>query len=199
MNEFFGIITIVLALITYLPYLIKTIKKQIYPHPFTWTIWGTVTLIANIAQVTDGAGPGAWMNTLVIALHFIIIGTALKINGMKDIVRFDVVVFILALSAIPLWQITKDPLGAVILVSFANTLAFIPNYRKFYSKPYQETLWLYTLNIIRHSLSIVAMAHYSIITVLFPASIVVSNIVFLLYLIWRRQSYSQTGYQKDHF
>ena len=92
MNEIIGGITVVVAVLTYLPYLRDTIRGKVTPHPFTWIIWVTLTAIAYAAQVSDNAGPGAWMNAAVLAICVFIILFSFK-NGFDHITRFDTGVF----------------------------------------------------------------------------------------------------------
>jgi hypothetical protein len=95
---------------------------------------------------------------------------------------------VLALLAIPLWLIVKQPVLSIILLSTIDMLGFIPTVRKSWNLPYSETLSLYTITTFRHGLSIVALQHYSIVTVLFPATWVLANALFSILLIVRRRS-----------
>lgn len=185
-NEIIGAITVVVAICTYLPYLRDTIKGKVTPHPFTWTIWVTLTAIAYAAQVSDNAGPGAWMNAAVLIICFFIILFSFK-NGFKNITLFDKYIFGLGLLAIALWLITQNALWSVILVSIANTIAYIPTFRKSYQKPYEEAVYLYGINFFRHGASILALANLSIITALFPVVLTINNGALALFLLWRRR------------
>ena len=187
MNEIIGGITVVVAVLTYLPYLRDTIRGKVTPHPFTWIIWVTLTAIAYAAQVSDNAGPGAWMNAAVLAICVFIILFSFK-NGFDNITRFDTGVFGIGLVAILLWIVTQDALWSAILVSVANTIAYIPTFRKSYKKPHEEAIYLYGVNFFRHGASILALANVSLITALFPAVLTINNGALALFLLWRRKA-----------
>ncbi len=185
MNEIIGTITVVMTLILYGFYIRDTLTEKITPHPFSWAIWLVITSTIFVAQVSDNAGPGAWMNGVVTITNFIILVLSLK-NGMGIIKKFDIFIFSLSIFSIPLWMITSDPLWSVILLVFANTLAYIPTYRKSYKNPYNEALYLYGINFFRHGLSIVALANYTTVTMLSPFMLVLNNGALALFLLWRR-------------
>lgn len=185
-NEIIGAITVIVAIATYLPYLYDTIRGKVTPHPFSWTIWLTLSVVAYAAQISDNAGPGSWMNAVVILIGLFIVAASFK-YGFKNIKKIDVFVFALGVTAIPLWIITDDALWSVILISFANTIAYIPTFRKSYHKPHEEALYVYGINFFRHGASIFAMTNLSLITSLFPFILVLNNGALALFLIWRRR------------
>ena len=191
-NEIIGTITVIMGIGLHVPYLRDAITRRIKPHPFTWIIWTLLTAIVFFAQLSDGAGPGAWTNGTVALLCVFIVAASLR-NGFHDIKRSDVILFVTGLLTIPLWVLTDDPLYSVITISIIDTIAFLPTFRKSYHKPNEEALYLYGLNFIRHGLSIVALAHYSVVTALFPAVLVFNNLALALFLIWRRRMIARHG------
>lgn len=186
-NEIVGAVTVLVAVATYGPYLYDTIRGKVTPHPFSWTIWVTLTLIAYLAQLSDNAGPGAWMNGVVVCICLFIIFFSFK-DGFShlNIRKFDIAIFSLGVAAIPLWLLTDDPLYSVILITFANTIAYIPTFTKSFDKPYEEVLYLYGVNFFRHGASLLALANVSWVTALFPAALAVNNGALALFLLWRR-------------
>ncbi len=187
MNEIVGAITVLMTIVIYGFYIRDTIKGKIKPHPFSWLLWLIITFIIFLAQLSDNAGPGAWMNGVVTFMNFIILAVSLK-NGIGIIKKLDVLVLILACLAIALWIITSSPLWSVIILSFANTLAYIPTYRKSFSKPFEEPLYVWSLNFFRHGLSILALANYTVITALSPITLVLNNLAMALFIFYRRRA-----------
>lgn len=43
-----------------------------------------------------------------------------------SITKLDWVFFIIAMSSLPIWYVTEDPLAAVIILTSADLLAFVP-------------------------------------------------------------------------
>lgn len=185
-HEIIGFITVIMAIVLHIPYLKGTIKGTIRPHPFTWVLWTTLTCIIFFAQVSDGAGPGAWGTGVVGALCIGITLASLR-YGFENIKKQDIVFFVTGLMTIPLWIYTNDPTLSVIIIVTIDLMAFAPTYRKSYHKPYDEPLYLYSWNVVRHGLSLIAIANVTIATALFPLMVGVANAALALFLIWRRK------------
>jgi hypothetical protein len=182
-----SIVAIVLTFIGYTPYIRDIFKGKTKPHVFSWFIWTIVTGIIFALQVSAGAGLGAWVTFSVSVISFFIFLKGLQ-NGDKNIRKIDVVFLILALAAIPLWLIVKQPVLSIILLSSIDMLAFAPTIRKSWDDPYSETLSLYVITTFRHGLSIIGLAEYSIVTYLFPLTWVAANALFAAMLIIRRKA-----------
>lgn len=187
MLETIGLITVVMAIALHLPYLWQSIRKQITPHPFTWMLWTTLTLIVFFIQVFEGAGPGAWGTGTVGFICLAIVASSLK-NGFNDIKKIDIALFISGVLTIPLWILTNDPTLSVILLVAIDLIAFAPTFRKSWLAPYQEPVYLYSLNVLRHGLSLFAIANFTIATALFPFCIMLANGSLAVFLLWRRHS-----------
>lgn len=171
----------------YVPYVGNIVHGRTRPHIFTWLIWSLLSGIAFAAQLAEKAGPGLWVTGLNVFGSVMILLMALG-RGDRNITRSDWLIFLVALTAIPLWRLTQNPLWSVVLVCVIDVLAFIPTFRKSWSSPHQETLKTYALGAATLSLSIVALETYNWTTVLYPATLAVSNIVFVLMALARRRT-----------
>ena len=182
-----GLIAVILTFIGYFPYIRDILNKKTKPHIFSWIIWTIVTGIIYLLQVSDGAGAGSWVTLCLTLILLLIVFLSIK-NGHKDIKKLDLVFLILALLALPIWLIIKQPILSIILLTTIDMLGFLPTIRKSWNSPYSETLSFYIITTFRHGLSILALEKYSIITWLFPVSWVLANAIFSLILIIRRKS-----------
>lgn len=192
MNETIGVITVIITIIICSFYLKDTVKGKITPHSFSWIIWFLISVVIFLAQISDNAGPGAWMTGTACIFGFLITISSIK-NGFKNITKWDSAIFILSLLSIPLWIVTKNAMVSVILLTITNTLAYFPTYRKSFTKPYEEPVYLYGLNFFRHGLSIFALANFSIITALAPIGLIINNGALALFLLYRRHKMKKTS------
>lgn len=179
LKNIIGIVAIALTFIGYAPYFRDLLKGRTNPHIFSWFIWAIVTSIIYALQVSAGAGLGSLVTLAVAIISLLIFILGFK-NGNKNIKKIDIVFLVLALLAIPLWLVIKQPVLSIILLSTIDMLGFAPTVRKSWENPYSETLSLYTITTFRHGLSIVALVHYNIVTLLFPATWVIANAFFQL-------------------
>lgn len=182
-----GILATILAFIGYFPYVRNTIRGTTKPHAFSWLVWGVLEGIGFVAQVVEGAGPGAWVLGFSAVVTFGIFILALK-KGSREFATADWIALAGALIAIVLWRITDNPTLAVIFVVLADAIGFIPTFRKTFHRPHEETLTEYTLAFCKHILSIFALRTYSVATWLYPASLVITNASLVVLALVRRRA-----------
>lgn len=186
MKDVIGIIAVIITFIGYIPYIKDTIKGKTKPHIYSWFIWAFVTFIIFALQILGHGGAGAFttLATAVLCLTIFILGLR---NGEKNITKFDTVVFVVALIATGIWIFIKQPMISNFLIVTINTLANIPTIRKSWAKPYSETLITWELGAVRNFLGIIALANYSLLTWLYPATNLLINILVSSLLIIRRK------------
>lgn len=176
----------IISFIGYLPYIRDVLKGTTKPHLFTWLIWTLLTGIAFLAQVAGGGGTGAYVTAFSTIMCLIIAVLAFP-RGEKNITRLDWACFIAALFGIVLWQLTGDPLLAVIIVVATDTVAFVPTFRKAFWKPREETAIMYALDTIRFILAIIALESFSVTTWLYPAAVAFTDGIFVIFVLIRRR------------
>lgn len=156
------------------------------PHAFSWLVWAALTGIAFFAQLSDHAGPGAWVTATTAAISVVIFLLAIK-KGEKNITLSDKLNLLGAAVALGLWFITSNPLLSVILITVVDFLGFVPTIRKSYRKPHEETLIHYVLAGLKFVLAIAALETYTLTTWLYPASLVAANLFFVVMLVVLRR------------
>lgn len=186
-----GVAAMVIGFVGYVPYVRDVLYKTTKPHAFSWFTWGLLETIAFAAQMTKGAGAGAWV-TAVSAIITLGIAAAALPNARQHVRLLDFVAFLGALAAIVLWRATHNPLLAVVSVATADALAFAPTFRKAYHKPNEETLFEYGASAVKWGLAIPALAAVNLTTVLYPASLVLTNSAFVLMVLSQRNATKKT-------
>ncbi|MFO0970972.1 MAG: hypothetical protein U0520_01325 [Candidatus Saccharimonadales bacterium] len=194
MKNLVGIIAVALTFIGYIPYIRDTIKGKTKPHIFTWFIWGFVTAVAFGLQLSDKAGPGAFV-TLAAAIVCLAIALIGLRKGSKEITKSDTMFLVLSMVALVLWLFAEQAVLSVILLSLIDILGFIPTIRKSWHKPGEETLISYVVNTVRFCLALYALERYTIVTILYPLTWVLANGLFSVYLIIRRGKVANVGYR----
>ena len=184
-KEIIAGIGIAVGFIGLVPYLLDIFRNRTKPHLFSWFIWSFLTGTAFFGQLADGAGAGAWvlgLNSVCCAGIFLL---SLKL-GEKEITRSDKITFLCALMAIPLWLVTHTPLYSMILVTCIDMLGFYPTFRKSWNKPHDETNSSYAMSGLMYICSVASLERYTLITTLYPASLIITDFVFVAYVLWRR-------------
>ena len=79
------------------------------------------------------------------------------------------------------------PLWAVVALTGVDLLGFGPTIRKAYHFPHDENVSFFVFFVARNSFAILALEHYSVTTVLFPAAIIGACLVLVLMINTRRR------------
>jgi hypothetical protein len=188
MKEILASIAVVFAIIGNIPYLKDVITKKIQPHPYTWFVWSIVSCVIFFGQLEKGAGIGA-LPTGASEIFTIIIFLFSLRYGFKKIVKKDTYFLVAALLAIIPWILTKDPTVSVIIVVAIDLIGFGPTIRKTWRSPTSETPVLYSMNVLRHILTLFSLQTYNVATTLHSIAMIVTNSIMTL-LITRHKKKS---------
>lgn len=186
-KEFLSLVAIALTFIAFLPYIRSILRGTTKPHVFSWLIWGSTTFVVFLAQLSDGGGAGAWPIGVsgIITLYVAYLAYCKKSDS--TITRADRIFLLSAMTSLPLWYITSDPLWAVVVLTMVDLTGFGPTFRKAYIHPFEEQLLFYSLMATRNIIAVIALEHYSLTTVLFPAALAGACLVFVPMVAYRRR------------
>lgn len=185
-KEILSAIAIIITLVAFLPYIRLILKNEICPHVFSWIIWGITTFVVFLAQLEDKAGVGAWPIGVSGTITILIAILAFFKRGDISITKTDWVFFLAAISSLPFWYFSSDPLWAVVILTIVDVLGFGPTFRKAYDDPYSESVLFFSLFTIRNIISIAALENYSTTTLLFPTLVSATCLLLILMIFFRR-------------
>lgn len=179
-------VVIVLTFVAYVPYIVDICKGKTKPHAYTWFACTFTAFVAYGLQLIGGAGIGA-LPMLIIAVICVLVFILSLWRGTKDRTRSDIVFLALCLLALFLWIFAKQPVLSVVLITASEILGFIPTIRKSWKQPYSETLSLYSISMLRHGISLLALEQINLLTALYPAAWTLTNVVITAIVIMRRK------------
>jgi hypothetical protein len=185
LKDIFGVLSLIISVVSYVPYARSIFVANTKPHAFTWLVWGVVMAIAFFAQLSDKAGAGSWATGLSAAFC-LGIGIVALFRGEKHITRGDWIALLVTLLAIPLWVATSDPLWSVLLVTGIDAIAYYPTFRKSYAKPDEELASKYVLTVIRYLFSLLALEHYTVVTSVYQLVSILMEMGIVIMLLWRQ-------------
>ena len=181
-----GITATVLGFVGYVPYIRDTLRGKTRPHVFSWFVWGVLEATAFFAQIAGGADAGAWATGASAGVALYIAGIAFSRKD-KQIRFLDWIALSGALIGIILWRLAHDPLFAIVCVTLADAFGFIPTFRKSYHKPHEETVTEYVFSTIKWIVAFPALGVFTLTTMLYPASLIITNSAFAVMALWRRK------------
>lgn len=189
-KEVFSAIAIALTLVAFLPYIRSILQEKTKPHVFSWVIWGSTTFIVFLAQLEDNGGAGAWPIGVSGIITIYVAFLAYIKKSDSTITRTDRIFFIWAMTSLPFWYLTSDPLWAVVILTTVDVIGFGPTIRKAYHYPFAEQLTFFALFTARNFIAILALEHYSLTTVLFPAATAAACLLLMFIITFRRRMLS---------
>lgn len=180
-----GIITLIVATISYSFYFRNIFRLKTKPHAISWLIWALLNGVTFLTQSNNGAGAGGWVTGFAAFACVLIFITSLR-YGEKNITRLDYICLAAALVVMSLWYLQRSTTIEVLLAAITFIIGFVPTIRKSISKPHQETSVTFFLNGFKFLLAIAALDTVSLATALYPIVIVAMNFGFVIFLIIRR-------------
>ena len=181
-----AVVAATLEIIANFPYIRDILLKKTKPHLFTWFIWSLLTVLSFFILISEGAGTGAWV-TGVTAMTCLGIFVLAFFFGERKITISDWICLVLAFFALILWKNVNDVFLAMIMIVIADTLGFIPTFRKSFYRPQEETLSTYFLVTCKHVLTFLALQAYTPTTILYPGILFLTNFLFVVLLVVRRK------------
>lgn len=132
---------------------------------------------------------GAWPIGISASITVFIALLAYVKRADVTITTTDWWFFVSALSSLPLWYFTCDPMWAVVIFTAVDVLGFGPTIRKAYRSPHSEPLAFFALFTARNALVILALESHSLITVLFPTVIAAACVSLIAIVAVRRRTF----------
>ncbi len=183
----FGVLSFVIALISFGPYIKDVLARKTTPHIYSWLVWAILQAAATIAILRENTFWSA-LGVAALGLVSLIVFLLSFKFGTKKITTFDTICLIGALVAIGVWIFAHDVLLSIILITIIDFIGFLPTYRKGYDEPYSETLFLFICSAISNLFSVFSITNYSVESSLYVASLVLSNMIFVSIVLIRRKT-----------
>lgn len=184
--EWFAAIGIIISIIRYGIYFRAIYKGQARPHVFSWLNWGLLVGIGAFLQYMSNGGPSVWVLVCVSSVCFAIAAIATRI-GEKNITRSDWIAFTIALMAIPVWLLTKNPVYSLIWIIVIDCASYYPTVRKSWRDPWGEPPGSYVWAGSRYFFAAFAVNEFTWQQMIYPLFLMMSDWAFAAYVFLRRR------------
>lgn len=182
----FAGLAILVSVIRYGLYLWSIYQRETEPHFFSWFNWAVVVGIGAYAQFSIDDGLSAWVLLVVSSTCFFIAFISLFV-GEKDITRTDWMAFVGALVAIPVWQVTQDPVAAIFVLVLIDMLTYYPTIRKSWHKPWSEPPISYFWAGSRYFFTLFTVSNFTWESLLYPFFLMATDWGFAVFVLIRRR------------
>ena len=174
MYKTLGIISGLLALISYVPYTKDIIAKKVKPERATWLIWSVLASIAFFSQFAKGAHQSLWFTGLDSIGAFVIFILAIK-HGVGGITRRDIIALIFAGTGLVIWYFTHNAIYALLITLAIDSIGTTLTVWKTYEHPSTETYTMWLIVCLASILAIFSVGKINITLMVYPFYIFLAN------------------------
>jgi hypothetical protein len=174
----------VLSIFCFLPYLRDIFRGTTKPHSYTWFIWALLQAVVARAMWTSGAGFAIASSVIGAVLCALIFLLSLR-QGTKHITGFDTICLVGALGAMAAYLFFHDALLSVIFATLTDFIGTLPTLRKSYLEPRTETASTHLLSSGAQAFALLALATFSVTTMLYVATTMVLDFITGVVVTWR--------------
>ena len=183
MFETIGILSGIVALISYIPYTLDIISKKVKPERASWLIWSVLAMIAFFSQLAKGAHQSLWFTGLDSIGAFVTLGLAIR-YGFGGVKRRDMFALIVAGIGLLIWYFTNNALYALIIAMAVDAIGASLTVWKTYENPETETYPMWLIVCLAGVLAIISVGKLDFDLMIYPLYIFIANlaVVAAIYL-----------------
>ena len=174
-HQILGTIGGLFAFFSIVPYIKDILYGTTRPNVVSYILWCVLLSISIFAQYTSGASSTIILTIGDLAAALVVVIFCFTGYGYKKYGPIEIVCFVLAIVAIILWQITNNPLLAIIFALIADILAGVPTIVKTYRDPRSELPLGWFMVAFGASLSLISNTIFDLPNLLFPVWILIVN------------------------
>ena len=157
-------------------YALGVLRGVARPNWMSWSLWGLTAMIAFVAQLTGGAGDEALV-TFVLGVTPLIVCALAVATGRAESGRVGLSVgcAVIAVAGIVLWQLTANPMLAVLFCIIADFFASLPTLVKACVDPSGEYPLPYLMSAVAMAVTLLTVQSWTFTVYGFPLYMLLIN------------------------
>lgn len=195
MREILIVLSMLCSIISSSTYINAILRGQAKPHRTSRIVWLVVTTIILASMVVSGTKTAIWQVIVLEIFSIVLFFLSIKF-GMGGWAKGDIVALILATIGIVGWQISKDPLVALIFSIFADFSGMLPTTIKTWKRPDTEIVAFFLFDVFAGLFTLFAISDWTISEYLFPLYVCIVGCINTSILVYRKKQKSKS--QKDN-
>ena len=170
-----------------LSYTRETLRGTTKPNRVTWLLWSIAPLIGAAAAFSDGVRLATLpVFVMGVAPLVVFVTSFVNKNAYWKLEKSDYICGIISVLALILWQITDDPVIAIVFAIVSDALAALPTLIKSWKFPETETGIAYITAALGTATSFFAFKTGDFSEWAFPVYLVAIN-VLIAFAIYRKK------------
>lgn len=170
----FGLLSGLLTVFCYIPYIRDILRKKTHPERASWFIWTVLTCIGFFSQLAKGASSSlilfaaATLGELIVFLLAIRFGT----GGFR---KRDYLALTFAAIGLIAWYFTKEAAVALYIVIAVDATGSVLTIMKSYEKPETETMSTWIIASLSGLSAALSIGAFNITLLSYPVYIFLAN------------------------
>lgn len=177
MLQALGLISGILSVLTYVPYVRDIFRLKTKPERATWFIWLVLSSIAFFSQAAEGATHSLWLIGVQTFGVFLIFLLSIRF-GVGGLVRRDILALCAAAAGLVLWYFTNNAAVALFISIAVDAIGASLTVLKAYRDPGSETMSTWLLSGTAGIFAAFAVGSFDYVLLAFPV-----YVVFINYLV----------------
>ena len=182
-----GILSVVLAVVAAVIYILQTLRGEIRPHPLSWFLFGILSLTGYWVQRDEGARQGSWTLLAMTIICFLFVAVSVA-RGERSFSRTEWAFLAAGGAVFILYLFTGQANVAAALTTVIDALGYGPTFMRGWSFPRKDSVTSFALNGAKFVPSLMAMDPISFATCFYPATLMVLNAAVSIMLMMRRRA-----------
>jgi hypothetical protein len=182
-----GILSVALAVLAAVIYILQTLRGEIRPHPLSWFLFGILSLTGYWVQRDEGARQGSWTLLAMTIICFLFVAASVA-RGERSFSRAEWAFLAAGGAVFILYLFTRQANVAAGLTTLIDALGYGPTVLRGWSFPRKDSVTSFALNAAKFVPSLMAMDPISFATCFYPATLMVLNAAVSVMLVMRRRA-----------
>lgn len=174
MTSIYLFLSILLPLLSPIPYILSILKGDAKPHRTTRLVILATTCLTTLSLIIQHDQTALWLSLVSTIQAVIIFSLSIK-YGIGGWTTRDIACLTIAGIGILAWQTTQNPSMALYFAILADFIGMLPTIIKTLHNPETELWYFFGIDTLAGIFNLLAMPHFTVHTVTFPFYIVCIN------------------------
>ena len=165
----FGLLSGVLSVYAFIPYIVDTARNRTHPQRASWLIWSVLGSIAFFSQLYEGAGASLWFAAVQVSGTILVFILSIRCGSGTYLKRSDFAILLIALIGLILWHLTENAAYALAITISISLMGGSVTIIKAFKEPESETMSTWVISLIASVCALVSVGKLDFILLAYPA------------------------------
>lgn len=181
----FGQVAGLVALAAFVPYIVSILLGKTRPNRATWIIWTLVGVMLATSYHYSGDHLTIWVPVSYVIGPFVTMLLSIR-YGEGGWTSLDRACLLLAVVSVFPWWLTGEPLVALLLNLFVDSLGVVPTLHKAYTEPETEDRLTWSMFCLANTLNLFALRQGTFAETAYPVYMFVAVGLVTIFIFVRR-------------